>query len=78
MIVKDGWNDDSTIYCRNEKYTVTVQIKATGQEDQYLVITGKIVKGKKGKANRCILRSILLPEDFPENSIQGNQCFAYQ
>ena len=28
--------------------------------------------GKKGKANRCILRSILLPEDFPENSIQGN------
>lgn len=29
------------------------------------MIKGEVVERKKGKANRCILRSILLPEDFP-------------
>ena len=31
---------------------------------------GEIVRGKK--SNHCILRSILLPEDFPVSSIPGN------
>lgn len=52
---------------RTSTYKDALWIKPTRKKrsEQCGVIKGKMVRRKKGKANRCILRSILLPEDFP-------------